>query len=42
MHLWVLYALLELERWEKEIGMALHGINMPLALVGYEAIISRV
>ncbi len=31
------------ERWEKEIDwMALHGINMPLALVGYEAIISRV
>lgn len=31
------------ERWEKEIDwMALHGINMPLALVGYEAILSRV
>ena len=31
------------ERWEKEIDwMALHGINMPLALVGYEAIIARV
>ena len=30
-------------RWEKEIDwMALHGINMPLALVGYEAIIARV
>lgn len=30
-------------RWEKEIDwMALHGIDMPLALVGYEAIISRV
>lgn len=31
------------ERWEKEIDwMALHGIDMPLALVGYEAIIARV
>lgn len=31
------------ERWEHEIDwMALHGINMPLALVGYEAILSRV
>lgn len=31
------------ERWEKEIDwMALHGVNTPLALVGYEAIISRV
>lgn len=31
------------ERWEKEIDwMALHGVNMPLALVAYEAIISRV
>ena len=31
------------ERWEQEIDwMALHGINMPLALVGYEAIIARV
>lgn len=31
------------ERWEKEIDrMALHGVDMPLALVGYEAIISRV
>lgn len=31
------------ERWEREIDwMALHGINMPLALVGYEAILSRV
>ena len=31
------------ERWEKEIDwMALHGINMPLALVGYEAILARV
>lgn len=30
-------------RWEQEIDwMALHGINMPLALVGYEAIIARV
>ncbi len=30
-------------RWEKEIDwMALHGINMPLALVGYEAILARV
>lgn len=30
-------------RWEKEIDwMALHGIDMPLAYVGYEAIISRV
>ena len=30
-------------RWEKEIDwMALHGIDMPLALVGYEAIIARV
>jgi len=31
------------ERWEKEIDwMVLHGINMPLTLVGYEAIIARV
>ncbi len=31
------------DRWEKEIDwMALHGIDMPLALVGYEAIIARV
>ena len=31
------------ERWKKEIDwMALHGIDMPLALVGYEAIIARV
>lgn len=31
------------ERWEKEIDwMALHGVDMPLALVGYEAIIARV
>ncbi len=31
------------ERWEQEIDwMALHGIDMPLALVAYEAIISRV
>lgn len=31
------------ERWEKEIDwMALHGINMPLTLVGYEGIIARV
>lgn len=31
------------ERWEKEIDwMALHGIDMPLALVAYEAIIARV
>ena len=31
------------ERWEKEIDwMALHGINMPLALVAYEAILARV
>ncbi|MBC8616251.1 alpha-N-acetylglucosaminidase [Parabacteroides faecis] len=31
------------DRWEKEIDwMALHGINMPLALVGYEAILARV
>lgn len=31
------------ERWEQEIDwMALHGIDMPLALVGYEAIIARV
>ena len=31
------------ERWQQEIDwMALHGINMPLALVGYEAIIARV
>ena len=31
------------KRWEKEIDwMALHGINMPLALVGYEAILARV
>ena len=31
------------ERWEKEIDwMALHGVNMPLALVGYEAILARV
>lgn len=30
-------------RWEKEIDwMALHGIDMPLALVGYEAILARV
>ncbi len=30
-------------RWEQEIDwMALHGIDMPLALVGYEAIIARV
>lgn len=30
-------------RWEKEIDwMALHGVNMPLALVGYEAILARV
>lgn len=30
-------------RWEQEIDwMALHGINMPLTLVGYEAIIARV
>lgn len=30
-------------RWEQEIDwMALHGINMPLALVGYEAILARV
>ncbi len=30
-------------RWEQEIDwMALHGINMPLALVGYEAIMARV
>ena len=31
------------ERWEKEIDwMAMHGIYMPLALVGYEYIISKV
>lgn len=31
------------ERWEKEIDwMALHGLDMPLALVAYEAIIARV
>lgn len=31
------------ERWQKEIDwMALHGINMPLALVGNEAISARV
>ncbi len=31
------------ERWEKEIDwMALHGVNMPLALVAYEAIVARV
>lgn len=31
------------ERWEKEIDwMALHGVNMPLALVGYESILARV
>lgn len=31
------------ERWEKEIDwMAVHGINMPLALVGYEGIMYRV
>ena len=31
------------KRWEQEIDwMALHGINMPLALVGYEAILARV
>lgn len=31
------------ERWEKEIDwMALHGVDMPLALVGYEAILARV
>lgn len=31
------------ERWEKEIDrMALHGIDMPLALTAYEAIIARV
>lgn len=30
-------------RWEKEIDwMALHGVDMPLALVAYEAIIARV
>ncbi len=30
-------------RWEQEIDwMALHGIDMPLALVGYEAILARV
>ena len=30
-------------RWEEEIDwMALHGIDMPLALVGYEAILARV
>lgn len=30
-------------RWEQEIDwMVLHGINMPLALVGYEAILARV
>ncbi len=30
-------------RWEQEIDwMALHGVDMPLALVGYEAIIARV
>ena len=30
-------------RWEQEIDwMALHGINMPLALVGYKAILARV
>jgi len=31
------------QRWQQEIDwMALHGIDMPLALVGYEAIIARV
>ncbi len=31
------------QRWEREIDwMALHGINMPLSLVGYEAIMARV
>ncbi len=31
------------ERWEREIDwMALHGFDMPLALVAYEAIIARV
>lgn len=31
------------DRWEQEIDwMALHGVNMPLALVAYEAIIARV
>lgn len=31
------------ERWQQEIDwMAMHGIDMPLALVAYEAIISRV
>lgn len=31
------------DRWEKEIDwMALHGFDMPLALVGYEAILARV
>ncbi|MGL4851914.1 MAG: alpha-N-acetylglucosaminidase TIM-barrel domain-containing protein [Phocaeicola sp.] len=31
------------KRWEQEIDwMVLHGINMPLALVGYEAILARV
>ena len=31
------------KRWEQEIDwMALHGVNMPLALVGYEAILARV
>lgn len=31
------------DRWEQEIDwMALHGVNMPLALVGYEAILARV
>jgi alpha-N-acetylglucosaminidase len=30
-------------RWEKEIDwMALHGINMPLSLIAYEAILKRV
>lgn len=31
------------ERWEQEIDwMALHGVDMPLALVSYEAILARV
>ncbi len=31
------------ERWESEIDwMALHGVDMPLALVGFEAILARV
>ena len=39
LHLFLYHGFLDWERWEKEIDwMALHGINLPLAVVGQECV----